>query len=532
GRAPRHRGVKMGRVTRVGPDRVFVEPGAAHETAPLKPGDGVVFDAAGWRNPEEPEEGGRLFAVRSHLSGESELQFGNGVVRFARIRADDLLWRTHDPEIDRIARPFLDPSAPMARQRVHVSVEAREGAPLRAVWSLESQPPMSVSVESSALLRPAQNRGITPDSLREQFARLGNTAYELGEVTLDAEGSLFAAVSTLNQMRREAVEKLQAAATHRPPVEIHDPTAVLKKLEVAERPHHPDTAPQLHLLVRTPEQLEAALLLAAAPASITLDYLDLYGLRPSIDRVKASRIPARVASPRVLKPGEARILNFLVSLDCPILVRPAGLVHALRGSGHAQLIGDFSLNVSNSVSAELFLDLGLERLTPAHDLNAAQVATLALRIGAENIEAIAYQHLPVFHTEHCVFCRFLSKGTSYRDCGRPCEKHRVELKDTKGRAHPVLADVGCRNTVFGAEAQEASGHLDTWRQAGIRHFRLEFVHESGEQLSQVFQAFHSALAGRITCKDLGAQLRRASPQGVTEGSLFVPLDYLKLPVLQ
>jgi len=248
--------------------------------------------------------------------------------------------------------------------------------------------------------------------------------------------------------------------------------------------------------------------------------------------VKASGIPARVASPRVLKPGEARILNFLVSLDCPILVRPAGLVHALRGRDHAPLIGDFSLNVSNSVSAELFLDLGLERLTPAHDLNAAQVASLALGIGAANIEAIAYQHLPVFHTEHCVFCRFLSKGTSYRDCGRPCEKHRVELKDAKGRAHPVLADVGCRNTVFGAEAQEASGHVDAWRQAGIRHFRLEFVHESGEQVRQVFQAFESALAGRSASHELSAQLRRAAPQGITEGSLFVPADYLKLPVLQ
>jgi putative protease len=285
-------------------------------------------------------------------------------------------------------------------------------------------------------------------------------------------------------------------------------------------------------LVRTPEQLDAALSLTPAPASITLDYLDLYGLRPSIDRVKASGIPARVASPRVLKPGEARILNFLVSLDCPILVRPAGLVHALRERDHAQLIGDFSLNVSNSISAKLFLDLGLERLTPAHDLNAAQVATLALGIGAENIEAIAYQHLPVFHTEHCVFCRFLSKGTSYRDCGRPCEKHRVELKDAKGRAHPVLADVGCRNTVFGAEAQEASGHLDSWRQAGIHHFRLEFVHESGEQLCQIYQAFESFLAGRTAGRELSAHLRRAAPQGITEGSLFVSADYLKLPVLQ
>ena len=53
---------------------------------------------------------------------------------------------------------------------------------------------------------------------------------------------------------------------------------------------------QLHLLIRTPEQLEAAL--RFRPASITLDYLDLYGLKPSVERVKAARIEARVASPR------------------------------------------------------------------------------------------------------------------------------------------------------------------------------------------------------------------------------------------
>lgn len=33
----------------------------------------------------------------------------------------------------------------------------------------------------------------------------------------------------------------------------------------------------------------------------------------------------------------------------------------------------------------------------------------------------------------------------------------VALRDGQGRAHPVVADVGCRNTVFGGEAQEASG---------------------------------------------------------------------------
>ena len=126
------------------------------------------------------------------------------------------------------------------------------------------------------------------------------------------------------------------------------------------------------------------------------------------------------------------------------------------------------------------------------------MAELARAIGPEQIEVIAYQHLPVFHTEHCVFCRFLSTGTSYKDCGHPCEKHRVALRDVHGRAHPVMADVGCRNTVFGAEAQEASRHLELWRQAGIRHYRLEFVHETAAEVRLVVEAFSQALGGHLS----------------------------------
>ena len=44
GRSPRHRGVHIGAVAAVQDASVYVEPAAAHEIAPLKAGDGVVFD--------------------------------------------------------------------------------------------------------------------------------------------------------------------------------------------------------------------------------------------------------------------------------------------------------------------------------------------------------------------------------------------------------------------------------------------------------------------------------------------------------
>jgi putative protease len=95
-----------------------------------------------------------------------------------------------------------------------------------------------------------------------------------------------------------------------------------------------------------------------------------------------------------------------------------------------------------------------------------------------------------------------------------------------------MADVGCRNTVFGAEAQEASAHMGEWLTTGIRHFRLEFVHESGSDLQRVVHSFQALLNSEITGHELAVRLRRIAPEGTTEGSLFVPKDYLVFPILQ
>jgi U32 family peptidase len=532
GRAPRHRGVLMGRVTRISDGAIAVEPAAANSIAPLKPGDGIVFDAADWRSPQEQEEGGRVFEVASS-EGKLDLRFGNGAIDASRIRRGDLVWRTHDPDLDKAVRPFLQPAAPVRKQPVSVRVSAREGSPLEAEWRVAGgRATTTVTVQSPEPLSAARNRGLDLGFLKDQFGRLGNTPYELDAIELEVTGTPFAPSSLLNQLRREAVERLQEeqAAAHIggcDPAVVCDPAVAL-----AQWQRSPQTAPsgpvEWRLLVRTPEQLEAAIHLR--PSSITLDYLDLYGLRPSLERIRAAGLQPRVASPRVLKPGEERIADFLLSCNCPILVRSAGLLNALRDRPHAALIGDFSLNAANAISAAELLALGLSILTPAHDLNAAQVADLARHAGADCVEAVVFHHLPVFHTEHCVFCRFLSTGTSYLDCGRPCEKHQVALRDAAGREHPVMADVGCRNTVFGAEAQQAAMHLDDWRIAGIRHFRIEFAHESAAQATRIARAFDDALTSRRTGRELAQILQRIAPQGVTEGSLYIPQS--SLTVLQ
>ncbi len=549
GRSPRHRGLRVGQVCHVLADSVVVEfeqgPKGLNTGAPLqnitaskpigfeslKPGDGVVFDAADRRSPQEKEEGGHIYQVEDWGDGQRLLRFGNGEINFSRIHPGDWLWQTYDPEIAKAARPFTQAETPLHKQSLIVRIIAREGEKLRLHWQLTARPDIHVCVESPEPLPRAQNQGLTRDFLQEQLGRLGNTPYELAEIALEMAGLPFAPASLLNRLRRQAVEQLAEKQGQLHAMTLNDPLEMLAAFSDSENfPLEKGLLqPQIHLLVRTPAQLQAALELR--PASITLDYLDLYGLQPAVQQIQASGLTARVAGPRILKPNEERVIHFLRKLNCEIVVRSGGLLHSLQGEAHALLIGDFSLNAANAITARTFFDLGLTRLTPTPDLNAAQITELAHSLGPERIEVTAYHHLPIFHTEHCVFCRFLSTGTSFKDCGHPCEKHQIALRDEKGRAHPVMADVGCRNTVFGAEAQTASRHLNGWLQAGIRHYRLEFVHETAAQISQITAVFREALGGGISGAELDRRLNRLIPHGITEGSLFVPENYRQTPLL-
>ncbi|MBZ9750335.1 DUF3656 domain-containing protein [Deinococcus sp. HMF7604] len=520
GRAPRHRGVRVGTVRGVTERGVLVELDEA-----VKPGDGLVFDPANWRAPEGREEGGFVYQVNP-AGTLSELRFGRGAVDPRRVREGDPVWRTHDPTLAARVRPLVEAADPVHTRAVDAHFVGEVGQV--PALSLTDEAGRCVTVTLPEPLSAARNRALDEATLREQLGKLGGTPYHLRTLTAELTGAGFLPVSALNALRRDAAAALTALREQAP---ARQPQGRLDSaLRTFTRPAPEAAAPRLHALVRTPEQLDAAL--AARPDSITLDYLELYGLKPSVERVKAAGLPVRVASPRILKPTEQNLQKFLLSLGAGILVRSGGLLEGLQGqAADTELTGDFSLNAANLLTTRALLDLGLTRLTPTYDLNAQQITELAGLVGGAALEPVAYGHLPVFHTEHCVFCRFLSEGTDYTNCGHPCESHRVALRDERGRTHPVMADVGCRNTVFEGRPQVAGAHLDAWRAAGVADFRLEFVHETPEQVGEVIRLHRAFLAGDLSAAELERALDAEADAGVTEGSLFVPHDFGTLDAL-
>jgi putative protease len=164
-------------------------------------------------------------------------------------------------------------------------------------------------------------------------------------------------------------------------------------------------------------------------------------------------------------------------------------------------------------------DGGLDRLTISYDLNIGQVLELLAMAPPAWFELTLHQHMPLFHMEHCVFCTFMSSGTTYKDCGRPCESHKVQLRDRVGQLHTLHADVGCRNTLFNGRAQSGARFFPALRKAGLANFRIELLGEDKPTAIRTIRAYQDLLESRTSAADLIHTLSPLDKLGVIEGTL-------------
>jgi putative protease len=225
-----------------------------------------------------------------------------------------------------------------------------------------------------------------------------------------------------------------------------------------------------------------------------------------------------LAPPRIFKMGEEWILNIVRSANADgVLVRN---YDHLKFFADTRRVGDFSLNVANRLTADYFKNhFGLERVTASYDLNVLQLDALLSAAPPEWFEVTIHQHMPMFHMEHCVFCAFLSKGKDYHDCGRPCDKHEVKLRDRVGAEHPLKADAGCRNTVFNSQAQTGAEFVERLLALGVKNFRVEFLNESPDEVMKTIAKYRQLLRGEISGTQLWRELKLFNQLGVTRGQM-------------
>jgi putative protease len=518
------RGAFIGAVTASG--RNFLE---VRSQVPVRPGDGLVIDTGG---DTEHEQGGRVYQATPQRDGIVRLGFEHGKINFQAIKTGDRIWKTDDPQLNRELRKSWTGDLPKPKRALDLIVAGRAGEPLRIEAKCSG---VTASVQSLIPLQTADKRPLTPETLRGQLGRLGETDFELAALDNRLEGPVIVPVSELNRLRRALVEKLSASLAQVAPstAAVIEPrgngSALRDRLDALEfaRATEPLIGnPLLTVLCRSLEQIEAALRFGIA--ELYADFEDIRRYKDAVDLVRDrghrdGGDPARIllATPRIQKAGEQGFFKLIENARPDgVLIRNLGALDYFK-PGPLRRVGDFSLNVANPLTAGLLMAEKLERLTVSCDLNAEQVLDLLRAAPPGWFEITLHQHIPMFHMEHCVFAAFLSDGTDHTNCGRPCDRHRVELRDRVGLSHPLKADVGCRNTLFHAQAQSGAAFFEAFREMNPAAFRVELLLENGAETERVLRGYQRLLAGACTGPMLIRELNLRSQLGVTTGTLAV-----------
>ncbi|HVV00498.1 MAG TPA: DUF3656 domain-containing protein, partial [Verrucomicrobiae bacterium] len=434
---------------------------------------------------------------------------------WSRVHPGDKLWKTSDPELDKRLRRSFEGGTPKFTRPLSMEVHGCAGKPLTLI--VRDDEGHIARLDSAMPLALAEKQPLTSERLREQLGRLGGSAFRLGALENRLDGAVVLPVSELNRLRREAVTQLDVQRARPPRWTLAEAAAPRQRARLARAA----ASPEMLVLVRNLDQLDAAL--NEGVQTIYCEFEDPKKYRDAVARFRAARSGAAgaaifAAPPRIFKTGEDWTLKQTLSCEADgYLVRNYDHPGFFAGK---RLIGDFSLNVANHLSAEYFLErFGLERVTASYDLNFEQLEALLQQIDPSKLEITIHQHIPMFHMEHCVFCAFLSEGTDYRNCGRPCDTREVKLKDRVGMEHPVKADAGCRNTVFNALAQTGAEYVARMIELGARHFRVEFLNETPGQVRQTISKYRQLLRGEIRGRDLWRELKLVNQLGVTRGQM-------------
>jgi putative protease len=573
GRFPKARGIRIGIVASF-TDEGFIVEVDAESRGLLQAGDGVVFDEG---HPDQDEQGGRVFNVRpvrwesprgtqkqgipsgNRLDADERadrihVTLGQGDVNLSAVAEGCIVWRTDDPAMRRRLSQSFNREVIARRVELHADVHANVGGPLTI--TLRDDQRHAATVTWPGPLQAAMKHPLSEPLLRDQLGRLGDTPFELTTIQIIGNNpGVMAPKSVLNDLRRQAAEQLVTMRSTQAKHAVADAAAVdslrqrLNELAppgpaarglAGSPPEHQPTpsprTPSLHILVRSLEQLDAALTWKSpdnlpGAASVYCDFEDVRQYKQAVASAKAAGVPVALATVRVIKPAEEGLLRQVAACEPDfVLVRNlAGLSLMHEEAPHIPLIADYALNVANELTAALIAAHGVIRMTPSYDLNWAQmqafyrqIASLrgaAGRVGMDLIETVVHQHMPMFHMEHCVFAATMSTGKDFHDCGRPCESHKVKLRDRVGQEHPLLADVGCRNTLFNAQAQSAATYIPRMKQLGLHHFRIEVLRESADETRLVLDRYGRLLADLDEPDHTRRSLNVLSQLGVTSGTM-------------
>ncbi|MEO7455597.1 MAG: DUF3656 domain-containing protein, partial [Gemmatimonadaceae bacterium] len=505
-------------ITRNHPDNRGIELGVvvAHEgreiivdvSAPLLVGDGIGFEAPGALGGasvgftiDAIRTISRAARVRQAIALPSRISVSDGW-RVIRSSEAALLERA------RASYAALPAEVRARKSRVDVRVFGVSGSPLKAVFTADGE---QVTARTDINLAPASKRALDTAALREQFGRLGETPFVLGN--LDDGGlapGMFLPISAVNHLRQQATDELMQRrdwARMASDSELRDRIDAALRLDPVE-PAHLERRTAFDLVASVFTLDDARTAAAHGATTVVLDPFlrhptpPVTRVRALAEELKAAGVELRLRTPTIVRPEERRTTQKWLDVGLPVVSGHLGLVAELSGEGR-DVIADYAVNCFNQHTAAELFRLGARRIMLSLELTTEELLAVAAPWEGANFDVFLYGRPEGMTIEHCVLSAAFDRvPTTCRDL---CvQKHtNVQLTDPAGYSFAVATDSACRNRLLHSRPIEGSEYLPRLWRGGLRNYHLVF-NVVGDPVGQVvsgYRAMLDALAGGAPAAD-------------------------------
>ena len=359
----------------------------------------------------------------------------------------------------------------------------------------------SEATVSGDTAQAAQNQPMTEEKIKEKLNKTGDTPFFFEELVVETDGKSFCPVGKLNELRRTALEQLEAVVTGQYRREENKETgaAVKNTTDVLN-----DTVliqePRIQMLVSTEEQLEAALKVQAVD-DVYLDITDLEDTvcRMACEKIKAAGKQCYLALPRILRAEGLRTLlqsepiltsdnvdGYLIrNMDCYPMVKR--LCEQYPGK---ILTTDYNLYVMNR-SARAFWEQGVQHTTAPLELGQRELKELDLT----GMVLPVYGRIAFMVTAQCPN-RLAGKCGNAR---KPVLMDRKPvLTDRLSKQLPIVSHCRyCFATIHNSEVYSLAGSGQEILSMQPYAVRMDFTFENAKETENVIRTFAAELKNGI-----------------------------------
>lgn len=494
---PNNRGLLIGRITRIIKNTAFIK-----LTESLTVGDGYqIWVTKGGRIAGEVKE---MFFNSQKITEAAPGQEVSIKVT-GKPRVGDRVFKTNDFKLMQRAREsYLSPNM-SNKVNLHLKVVVEED---EKIWvSAHDSEDYSFELEGDYIVEKAKKHPITYDILWQQFARLGNTPFQL--VTLDAKvnGDLMVPVSELNQIRRKLVDELLSIRYEELVKPVPKKTIYLAKIKELNsgipKSRKVKVKPQLSILVGNPEGVTAALQSGADQIYFNWEGLknkagfSWSNIAESIQLCRKQKVKAILRLPRLVAEKDLnRLTNDLQKLKKHefhgVLVGNLGILHLTRQMGFKNIYADYSLNIFNDYTLQKLLDTEIVQATLSPELTLEQIRQFSY-LGHFPLETIVHGNFPLMVSEHCVVGSILGKRNSKIPCKGACSGKKFGLKDRMNLVFPLEMDTNCRMLVYNTKPLNLYKDIKKIFETGVNVIRIEGRKEDANWIKIVTKIYREAI---------------------------------------